>query len=602
MRRFSLKTLLLGLVFTGFPLAASAAPTQPGELQNELEGNFSCVTCHSFPNIEPHLGETQYAPWAETGTLMGNSARDPVFWAAVALASQDAPADTQDCIRCHSPRAFLDGNGDVTSIDELTTAEREGINCDFCHRNVWDEMTPAGNAQYELDDVADAQTFTVPKRGPWAYEPGTHMGHPSLQDVSFIGTSRFCGTCHDVTTHRERVDDAGVGMGFDFNEQRTYSEWVNSDFADPMSKDAATCQDCHMPAIADAAGCTDFNNPDMLHASGGRKHDLVGANRFVLEILKEDYGTPAPNDVYQNAIDNMDAFLPSAATLEVTFPSEVNLASGIESLNARVTNNTGHKLPTGYSEGRVMWLEVVARYDGELVYSSGLWDPQSLTIQDDVQARRYEGVAEDADDGTRLHLTRNNRWVSDSRIPAKGQIEDVQTDPVNSDYYSLQMDGTWPNWDDATYVFPAIELQEHAGAAAELELSVRLLYLINTNEYINTLADDNSTNSAGADLAARFEMAGNAEPLVLAQDTLTVPLSGLTPEPGQETGTESTGTSASDGDTETSSDASSDSESTTTGQNDDGGGACACVTGDDQPRGLAGLALLGLIGWRRRRS
>jgi MYXO-CTERM domain-containing protein len=596
-QRFSLKTLLLGLLCTGFPLTVSAAPTQPGELQNELEGNFSCVTCHSFPNIEPHLEDTQYNPWAVTGTLMGNSAKDPVFWAAVVLASQDAPGDTEDCIRCHSPRAFLDGNGDATSIDELTTAEKEGINCDFCHRNVWDEMTPAGNAQYEIDDVADAETFTVPKRGPWAYEPDVHMGHPSLQDVSFIGTSRFCGSCHDVTTHRERVDDQGAGMGFDFNEQRTYSEWLNSDFANPMNESAATCQDCHMPAIADAAGCTDFNNPAMLHATGARKHDLVGANRFVLEILKEDYGTPAPNDVYQNAIDNMDAFLPSAATLEVTFPSEVDLASGIQSWSARVTNNSGHKLPTGYSEGRVMWLEISARYDGELVYSSGLWDPETLSIQSDEQARRYEGIAEDADDGTRLHLVRNNRWVSDSRIPAKGQVEDVQTDPVNSDYYALQMDGTWPHWDEANFTFPAAEVQEHTDAAAELELSVRLLYLINTDEYISTLADDNSTNSAGSDLSARFEMAGNAAPLVLAEDSITVPLSGLTPEPGEEeSGSESTSTSSSQGDTD------SDSESTGSGQNDAGGGACSCVAGDQQPRGLAGLGLLALLGWRRRRS
>ena len=41
-----------------------------------------------------------------------------------------------------------------------------------------------------------------------------------------------------------------------------------------------------------------------------------------------------------------------------------------------MTNNTGHKLPTGYPEGRRMWLNLRAYDDdGELIYESGAYDP-----------------------------------------------------------------------------------------------------------------------------------------------------------------------------------------------------------------------------------
>ena len=41
-------------------------------------------------------------------------------------------------------------------------------------------------------------------------------------------------------------------------------------------------------------------------------------------------------------------------------------------LAIKVTNLTGHKLPTGYSEGRRMWLNVQVRdANGGLVFESG---------------------------------------------------------------------------------------------------------------------------------------------------------------------------------------------------------------------------------------
>src|SRR5690606_35827407 len=157
-----------------------------------------------------------------------------------------------------------------------------------------------------------------------------------------------------------------------------------------------SCQDCHMPAVEEVAGCAEFNTQEIFHATGGRRHDLAGSNRRMVEILRSLYGDAGSGDIddayFEIALANIDASLASAATLEVTAPASVDLASGIGEWTVKVTNNTGHKLPTGYSEGRVMWLEVTASYMGQVVYSSGRWLP-GQGLEGDPQQRTYEAVA-----------------------------------------------------------------------------------------------------------------------------------------------------------------------------------------------------------------
>ena len=95
---------VLGLTVSSPPV--TAAPNEPGSLQQPLSPTEACSTCHEFytpDNLANDGGSVD--PWAWRGSMMGNSARDPVFWAGVALASQDHPDETIDCVRCHAPRA-----------------------------------------------------------------------------------------------------------------------------------------------------------------------------------------------------------------------------------------------------------------------------------------------------------------------------------------------------------------------------------------------------------------------------------------------------------------------------------------------------------------
>lgn len=592
---------------------AGAAPTEPGGLTNPLVPASNCTNCHSFGNVAPHRAEPYYAPYfGWQGSLMGNSARDPVFWAGVAIASQDEPGGTVDCVRCHAPRAFVEGRGGAIAIDELQPDDLAGVECELCHRSIEDLSVEPGNAQYTLDDVTVAGM--VPRRGPWTYEVDEPAAPPHewINDP-YTGTSRLCGTCHDVTTPRERVDDAGAGMGVSFNEQRTYSEWTNSVFAVP-GDDFRSCQDCHMPAVTDMPGCAENANAGTTHPTGGRRHDLAGANRFMVEILRGLYGPDGSDDIdnffFDNAGDNIDAILATAATLEVTAPTEVDLAAGLDGLEVVVTNDTGHKLPSGYSEGRVMWIEIVARYGDDVVWSSGRWT-QGQGFEQDAQLRTYRAVAEDFADGAVFHLLRNNHWVEDTRIPPRGLVADIETDPVGDRYTALG-DGTWPHYDTVQYTFAANgDIADATPADTTddtLQLEVRLLYLINTPEYVQFLADANKTNEAGNEVLTLFEDAGGAPPVVLASQSIAIPITGFGASSDSSSSGGSTGTpadtSASDatmtGDPSTSGTTAPVGDSSTTGpESTDGGGGCGCGSSPSSTPWLLGV--LPLVRRRRRR-
>jgi uncharacterized membrane protein YgcG len=524
--------------------AVGATPTEPETLMNELQSASSCVMCHAFANPQELAGEPLVTAAAWQGGMMGNSARDPVFWAGVAIAQQDVPGGTTDCVRCHAPRAFLAGRGEAVAMDELVADDLSGVDCELCHRLLDDGVTPPGNARYVIDDVPAADG-DIRKRGPWDYDDGLVPMHAWAPDP-YMGDSRTCGTCHDVTTPSMRVDAGGQSMGILFGEQRTYSEWNNSGFAVADDPGFRSCQDCHMPKVDDVPGCAEFLSMETYHATGGRRHDLGGANRKMVEILKGVYGDAGDGtfeDVFFDiALESIDRTLADAATLTVTAPRAVDLTEGIAAIDVRVTNDSGHKLPTGYSEGRVMWLEVVGSYEGTVVYSSGRWLDGAL--EGDPQQRTYEAIAVEHASDERFHLLRNNRWVVDSRIPPAGMIADVETDPVG-DRYTLGGDGKWPYWDDVSYAFPPAEVVDVTPEDDAMELSVRLLYVVNTPEYIEFLADANTINAAGQTVVDLFAEAGENAPLVLEEWSAMVPLTGLMPAQGTTTsGGESSGTSS----------------------------------------------------------
>jgi hypothetical protein len=173
--------------------------------------------------------------------------------------------------------------------------------------------------------------------------------------------------------------------------------------------------------------------------------------------------------------------LQKAATITVSLTT-----SGSSKLvSVRVYNDTGHKLPTGYPEGRRMWLNLKAfDANGTLLYESGAYNATTGELIADPDIKVYEtkqGITPELaavakkPAGESFHFVLNNTVIKDNRIPPRGYTQAAfNVDglrPVGATF----ADGQY--WDDTSYVVPA---------QAE-RVSAVLYYQTSSKEYIDFL-------------------------------------------------------------------------------------------------------------------
>ncbi|MFZ9882185.1 MAG: hypothetical protein ACO3QC_12380, partial [Phycisphaerales bacterium] len=105
-------------------------PNPDAETFAPVIGSINCTYCHSGYGVEIAPFDT----WISS--MMGQSARDPVWHAALTIANQDANVGGETCIRCHAPGAWLGGRSSTGTTAEFIVEDFDGINCHFCHRVV----------------------------------------------------------------------------------------------------------------------------------------------------------------------------------------------------------------------------------------------------------------------------------------------------------------------------------------------------------------------------------------------------------------------------------------------------------------------------------
>jgi hypothetical protein len=318
-----------------------------------------------------------------------------------------------------------------------------------------------------------------------------------------------------------------------FPIERTYSEWSVSAYAiagvyapefagNKPDGIVSTCQDCHMRDVT-GKGCNESGAPtrDDLPL-----HDLMGGNIFVVDIVDDYYPDEVDVPQLQAAKARAEHMLGLAATLELT-PEDFGVT-------VRVTNETGHKLPSGYPEGRRIWLNVkgLDAVDS-VVYESGHYDfPTAELDLDDPTAKIYEihpglspglAAALGLPAGPSFHFVLNDTIYHDNRIPPRGftnaNFEFVQSPPVHHHYE----DGQY--WDDTEYYMPA-----------EVESVIVTLYYQSTSkEYVEFLRDANYTNQSGQNLYDAWVAQGKAAPFAMAEAAVGVSVTSGTPvdRPGE---------------------------------------------------------------------
>jgi hypothetical protein len=493
--------------------------TQP-ILNYPILPSTDCRGCHGYDYDPDHFIEPADT-WA--GTMMAQSARDPIFWAALDVANHDEPGIGDFCLRCHAPGAWLagrseppggstDGCGLIGMIDNPYASDFDGVTCHLCHRMLVNDTPPPGqlpsyleNAQLWLDDGNCGGAGEPCRRGPYAYAQGEPEPPHAHQYSPYHLGSDFCGSCHNLTSPVRNLVVNGVDQGIGFPMERTHKEWSQSDYA-VAGPDAATCQSCHMPEaqIQGSYACAFYSND---RTGNMPVHRFAGGNAWIPDVLRQEYFSLNLDIELTAARDEaIDMLENKSADVEVTVPAQVPGGSTLAA-SVRVTNRTGHKLPTGYAEGRRMWLTVEASDgNGSKFWESGAYDAATGLLTQDASLKVYraeQGVWNKNGTGTcdvkngsgqpSFHFARNDCVNLDNRIPPLGFTggSNLETRPVGYVYPETSPgSGKLVNYDDTPYSIPV-----PLGTASPITVTAILRYQTSSKDYVEFLRDQSVTHN-----------------------------------------------------------------------------------------------------------
>ncbi|MBT8058121.1 MAG: hypothetical protein KJO33_00920 [Gammaproteobacteria bacterium] len=640
-----------GLLILESAIAADSVPTdvqmpgtQPLEIST-LESPNKCDNCHGGYNsaVEPSHN------WL--GSMMAQAGRDPIFWATLAIAEQDFDGSGDLCLRCHSTSGWLAGRSTPTDGSGLAAGDADGVECDYCHKltNPDDsEHLGVMNAPFVANDANGGYYGSgmsslwggSDKLGPYVDADARHQFMAS----AFHRKAEFCGSCHDVSNpvvgdlapnfgqldSPENVIASGnlggnVAGKAAFNNpphrygvvERTFSEFKSgalsgtrvNDYGtlpdelrggvledvyqasyNPAAQSADyedgtpryfTCQTCHLRAVTG----TGANKRGVPVRSDLPLHDMTGGNYWMAHAIdyldgqgKLRLGGGMPSAQVQAMYDGAlraQQQLQLAATLSV------------EGNEVKIVNHTGHKLITGYPEGRRMWLNI-RWYDGAgtLLREDGAYGGLDVQIDGSTQTVRtildldgantkiYEAhmgmtpewaaklltlgyapdlalsydrftgdvvhtlsdLANGSEPLETFHFALNNTVVSDNRIPPFGmdynEARRRNASPVPPEQYEGVAGGLYEHYDE-------VALNPPPGSASA---TVDLLYQPTSWEYIQFLYLANDGGNAfladeGANMLDAWLNAGladglaMAEPLVMASTTWGDPVAGCDLDP-----------------------------------------------------------------------
>jgi len=424
--------------------------SDPNFTSTNFSGSGNCATCHNQLSDENSVDVSIESDWASS--MMANATRDPFWRAKVASEIRRNPALKEvlddKCSHCHAPMANVEaeyegskielfGDGFLNPQNPYYNHAMDGVSCAVCHQIADDGKlgTPDGfSGNYSIVDLGNTERtaygqYADPQINPMLNDTGFRPVY-----VTHIASSAMCATCHNLKT--PFVDSAGNVVSTtpesEFPEQMVYTEWENSVFAD--SGTARSCQDCHMPKTD---GVKIANRPDMLAARDDfARHTMLGANTIMLDILGQNRDMLGVSAVgFDSAILRNRGMLASAADIEVL---EQELENGLLTVQLRIHNRSGHKLPTSYPSRRA-YIHFVARdSEGRILFESGKTNPDGSIVGADSdadllryephydvitrpdQVQIYEAIMQDTDQHVTYTLLRAAGYIKDNRIPPAG--------------------------------------------------------------------------------------------------------------------------------------------------------------------------------------
>ena len=423
----------------------------PAFLTTHFSGSANCARCHNGITDASGTDVSIEQDWATS--MMANASRDPYWRAKVTSELKRNPQlkGTIDdkCSRCHAPMANVEarqdgaaveifGDGFLNPANANHDAAVDAVSCALCHQVADDDKFGT------MESFSGG--FSIARLGVSGERPayGQYLDpriNPMLNNTGFrpqygahVSDSELCASCHNVKTPFVDANGTVVTTTHDteFPEQMVFSEWENSDFGSGATK--TSCQDCHMPA---SDGVRIANRPRFLASRDAfARHTMTGANTVMLDILannREALGVTATG--FDAAIARTREFLSSAASVEVVSSA---VGNGELEVVLNVSNQSGHKLPTGYPSRRTYLHFVVQDSGGQILFESGRtnldgsiagvvadqdlasFEPHYDVIMNQDQVQVYETIMEDVNGAVTYTLLEAAGYIKDNRLTPSG--------------------------------------------------------------------------------------------------------------------------------------------------------------------------------------
>jgi len=544
---------------TGGWYAGRSEPTDGSGLAAGDADGVDCDTCHGMtnPDDSEHLG-VQFPPFVAND---GGSPAEGYYGSG--MLSLFGGADKLGPYFDAEPKHQFQQSKFHRSVDF----------CGSCHdvsNPAVGDLAPGHGAQPTADPVTASGTLGGPVDGKAAFNNPPYRYGVVERTFSEYKSSALPRTL--VADFPDLPEDLRVpGGAIEVAYQAALAAGTGGNYADNDPR-YFSCQTCHMKPVT-GYGANKRGIPlraDLPH------HDLTGGNQWIGELIKYQNANNqlrlggGMSDVQLAAVDagmiRAEKALSEAASLTVNGDT------------VKVANLTGHKLISGYPEGRRMWLQT-KWYDGvssEPIRVDGDYGPIGLSVPNpaggpaievrsiidlhDPNTKIYEahyGISQEwaasligisatnaglvvsydrltgAPDYTlgdvagqapgtsheSFHFVLNDSVVKDNRIPPYGMAYETARQrnalPVPATQYGA------PGVGGVYQYFDLIELNPPAEA---VYATIDLLYQGTSWEYIQFLNNANSGQNAflgqeGANLLEAWLNTGMAEPFVMASAT-----------------------------------------------------------------------------------
>ncbi len=369
--------------------------------------NASLMTGSDYDGLHCDFCHRMYDPFFETA-LSREGTEDPAYWDEPTSPSGTAAQETHDADALEAGTIEL-FNGQPFFLNSRPFSESYLEN---------------GSGQYFVSSDAD-------KRASFVDAEARHR----MLYSRYHKSRYFCSTCHDVSN--PVLANLGADTAFPLptetdsaysylHVERTFSEFMLSDYGqvggssgigpfDPsvfqtsnVDNAISKCQDCHLRDVvgraADKRGVPLRPEESTDHPESGQPlHDMTGGNVWVSTVLASAIpGSPNYDPLNETLLNQGPAIL----TLDLSqgqgvdpvamlagadrARQQLRLAASVENvdydsatgdLSFTIQNQTGHKLISGFPEGRRMFINIRAYQGGLLIYEVNPYDRDAGTLK-----------------------------------------------------------------------------------------------------------------------------------------------------------------------------------------------------------------------------